>query len=390
MKKIICYVLLLTVLLMPTAALAGQPQRFSARISPELELLAGVLTQTTWMDTAGPQGEGNEYYRALRDFFAPYQAHQAVAIAQELTDLGFTFDAPIAFFSHLGPLPELELKYEYSDYVVRRARDRSRLETFRAALKDLAAESDFLQFYHSWEPQYSHWVSAAAMDGEMVVAWLEGFFGKEASEFHLLLAPAMFPAGGYGAVIDLPDGNMISFQVIREYGKSSGSPEFPAGRDLEHLSLHEWGHSFVNPALEAHSDTVAGLGALYRPVSGAMKAQAYTNVHTFMNELVLRAVTTIAAEELYGQEVYETYLAYEKSKSFYFVEDVIGILREYQENRDRYPVFDDFVPVLLERMAELQPPWWHSLQAYMPLLFMVGLATVLWRIFGRRFLQNSI
>jgi hypothetical protein len=357
MKKTIitCLALLLT-LLCASPAFSAEPQRFSAVISPEMELLAGVLTQTTWMKRMGPDGEGNQYYQALRDFFTPYKTHEAVKIAQELTDIGFTFDAPIAFLSHLGPLPDLELRYDYADYVIRRARDINTLYRFRTALRDLARESNFLQFYNAWQPRYEEWVSAAALDGDRVVAWLENFFGSEAAEFHLILAPSMFPAGGYGAQIYTPQGDMISFQVIRESGKNTGMPEFPTGRDLEHLSLHEWGHSFVNPALEMYPDKVKELTPLYRPVAREMKAQAYNNVQIFMNELVLRAITTIAAEELYGPEAYQSYLTYEKSKSFYLVDEVILILRDYQNNREIYPTFNDFVPTLLEQMKEFQPP----------------------------------
>ncbi len=370
-KVIAAHLTFMLFFLISLPALAREEAKFSVKISAEMELLAGVLTQTTWIEQRGPEGEGNEYYRALRDFFAPYKTHDAVKVAQELTDLGYTYDAPVAFICHLGPLPELELKYEYSPYIIGRARDRDRLERFRLALKDLARESNFLEFYGSWQPRFNEWLAAADLDGDLVVSWLEGFFGKEASEFYLFLAPAMFPAGGYGANITTSAGEMISFQIIRESGRSTDSPEFPSGRSLEHLSLHEWGHSFVNPALEAHPSVVAGLNPLFKPVAKAMRAQAYGNVHTFMNEQVLRAVTTIAAEELHGREAYESYLAYEKERSFYLTEDVIDILRDYQNNRDVYPTFDDFVPVLLTRMETLKPPLFHITGMLISLLILL-------------------
>lgn len=376
-KTLLCLALIVSLLYAPVAHAEESP-RFSAQISPELELLAGVLSQTTWINQRGPVGAGNEYYRDLKDFFTSYREHEAVKIAQELANLGFTYDAPIAFFAHLGSLPELELKYEYSDYVVRRARGRDRLERFRLALQNLAAESDFLTFFSSWQPSFDQWIAEAAMDGEMVVAWLEGFFGKEAEEFHLLLAPAMFPGGGYGAEVRTPEGGLISFQVVREGGQSTTRPVFPGGRDLEYLSLHEWGHSFVNPALEAHPQLAAKLRHLYKPVSREMKAQAYGNLTVFLNEQVLRAVTTIAAGELYGPEAYQNYLAFEESFHFYLTHDVINLIRYYQENRFLYPTFDDFAPVLLERMADLgDAPWWHSIEIY-HVLSIVVLALAFW------------
>ncbi len=347
-------------LILPQSMLAVETPRFEAKVSPEMELLAGVLTQTSWMENRGPRGEGNEYFRALRDFFAPYNSHEAMMLAQEFTDSGFVYDAPVAFICHLGSLPELELRYEYSDYIVQRAKGRDRLERFRWALKDLADESNFLEFYKSWQPRFTEWLAASSMDGDKIVTWLEAFFGQQASEFHLLLAPAMFPGGGYGAIITDENEELISFQIIREKGESKAAPEFPTDKELEYLSLHEWGHSFVNPALEAHEDVVGRLQRFYNPVAKAMNRQAYSNVHTFMNEQVLRAITTLAAEELYSAAAYEHYLEFERSMSFYLTDEIIAILRDYQANRDQYPTFDDFVPVLLAKIGELKPASWLS------------------------------
>ena len=361
--------LVLTIfLLMSQTVLAADSRRFSAEISAEMELLAGVLSHTTWMNQAGPQGKGNEYFRSLKEFFAPYQKHEAVTIAQELTTMGFSFDAPIGFICHLGPLPQLDLEHEYSPYIIGRARDRDRLERFRVALRDLAEESNFLEFFGSWQPSFQAWIDAASMDGDMVVTWLENFFGRESEAFHLILAPAMFPGGGYGATVTTAEGENISFQVIRERGSSDSMPVFPEGRDLEYLSLHEWGHSFVNPAIDAHSSTVSQLNKFFTPVARAMKSQAYGNVHVFMNEQVLRAVTTIAAYELYGEEAYAHYLANETRRSFYLTEDIVSILRHYQENRDVYPSFDLFVPEMLARIAELKvkPFLWIWTSLYGP------------------------
>lgn len=343
----------------PASAATVVPN-FSPEILPEMELLAGVLTQTSWIEHRGPQSEGNEYYRALREFFSAYRGHEAVQVAQELTDLGFSYDAPVGFACHLGSLPELDLKYEYSSYLVERAHGRERLERFRLALRDLARESDFLAFYQSWQPSFQEWIAATELNGEMVVSWLEGFFGRQASEFHLLLAPAMFPGGGYGATIDAPGGELVCYQIIREPGRSAGEPEFPTGMELEYLSLHEWGHSFVNPALGVHQDDVRKLNFLYRPVANEMRQMAYTSVEIFMNEQVLRAVTTLAAEEIYGADVYESRLQNELRRSFYLTDEIIDILRDYHASRQTYPTFADFVPTLLERIADLSPasPAW--------------------------------
>lgn len=389
MRRGIAIILLayvLTLCLSVDVYATGLP-RFTSAVSPEIELLAGVLSQTSWITRQGPTGDGNEYFRALKHFFAPYKDHEAVKIAQELTNLGFTYDAPIAFVCHLGPLPDLELKHEYSTYVVGRAKDRGRLERFRMALKDLSHKSNFLGFYEDWKPQFSKWINASSFDGDRVVKWLEAFFGKEASEFHLFLAAAMFPGGGYGANMNTPDGGLISFQVIRERGLSIAEPAFPAGEVLEYLSLHEWGHSFVNPALEKYSSEIKSLSNLFSSVLQEMEKQAYPDMPTIMNEQVLRAVTALAFEDLYGKAGLEKAVAREERASFYLTTDVIQILREYQADRVKYKVFDDFVPVLLQRLRNPHPYiWWHDVRIIMGALAILSVGSLV--VNGRRLLKN--
>ncbi len=326
------------------------------RVSPEMELLAGVLSQTSWIDDRGLRGSGNEYYRALQEFFAAHKDHRAVTLAQELTKKNFAYDAPPAFICHLGPLPDLELAYEYSDYLMGRAGGRDILESFRLALADLAAEAEFLTFYTQWEPylEASLAPSRDGFRGDLVESWLRDFFGWTPTEFHLIMTPSMFPGGGYGASVTDADGNSIAFQIIRENGSSEELPEFPSGVSLENLTIHELGHAFVNPSLEAYPDRARGLRPLLWPVRKSMKEQAYSSVATFLNEQVLRGVEVIAARDFFQPEIETVILEGHEKRGFYLTSYVVQQLEYYQANRDLYPVFTDFVPFLYDQLELYQ------------------------------------
>lgn len=394
MKRALFVPVLLLVVLVNIPAHVGYSttaaeQRFTVIVSPEMELLAGVLSHSVWIGERGPSGQGNEYFRALNGFFAPYKDHEAIRLANELTRSRFVYDAPPSFICHLGPLPDLELRYEYSDLLVRRAGGRDRLEEFRVALRDLARESNFLDFFAEWEPRFAEWVSGRSFNGDRVVAWLEDFFGTKASEFYLILAPAMFPGGGYGPTINLPNGEIISYQIIRERGNSTTEPDFPSGRDLESLSLHEWGHSFVNPALDQHPSRIQDLNHLFTPVRGPMESQAYSNVVSFTYEQVLRGVTALAASDFYGAAALDEAIAGEESRSFYLTTEVIEMLEVYRDNRDTYPTFADFVPELLDSLevARVKPPVWHRYVSQ--LLVVVAIVAMVYVVKTKRVLQND-
>lgn len=360
MKRMLIFMIMLTIsLIINLQALA------SPRISPEMELLGGVLSQTTWIQSRGPRWPGNIYFQALNQFFADYSDHYAIQLAQKFTDKGFTYDAPPAFICHLGPLPELELQYEYSDYLVNRAGGRDKLEEFRLALRDLAVEMDFLSFFQEWEPYLNAIVieSTKEFRREQIEQWLTDFFGWSASEFHLLMTASMFPGGGYGATVLDEAGNLIAYQIIRDYGQGE-HPQFPSGIDLENLTIHELGHSFVNPSMELYPERANNLKALYWPVRKIMKQQAYTNVTTFLNEQVLRAVEVISARDLFTPEIEAEILQNQEKRGFYLTKYLVEQLEYYQANRDLYPTFLDFVPYIYEQLELYQAensPWLHHL-----------------------------
>lgn len=325
-------------------------------IRPELELLAGVLSQTSWMEQAGPAGAGNRYFRELKAFFEPYKEHKAIALAERLTRRGFTYDAPPNFILSLGPLPALPPVNGYSEYLLKRAGGKRELENFRQALVKLAAEADFLQFYQQQKPYLEELLvsSTAGFDGHKILTWLQEFFGAKGDEYHLVLAPAFFPGGGYGATIETKDGKTLVYQIIRDFGQSEDTPQFGDVHNLEQLSLHEWGHSFVNPALEKYSRQVKALDKLFAPVKERMAQMAYPRSEIFFNEQVLRAACLLGTKELYGEMEYAWGLEVEILTGFYLTEFTVEQLKYYQANRDQYPDFVQFVPYLLEQYKQHQ------------------------------------
>lgn len=357
---------------------SGQPcnqSRFSVSILPQMELLAAVQTQTSWMKAMGPKdGYGNDYFQAVKEFMEEYKGHEAVKVCQKLQNTGFSYDAPPTFILHLGPLPDLDLVHEYSDYLVGRAGGREELEEFRVALKGLAKESRFLEFLEKWQSQMDEWAKDAgdSVDLEKVVGWWEDFAGFSAGEeYHVILCPSTF-GGSYGPrIYDEEKAQWVSYNIACAY-PGEGAPDF--GAHLERLSIHEIGHSFINPSFEPFAQDLDRIFPLYKKVEPIMKKQAYAKVGTFLNEQVLRAAQAIAEVDLYGPERKGQIIALEESRGFYLTAFVAEQLEDYLLSRDIYPKFTDFTPVLFERLQQeagkTQP---DTAKTYVVLLSIAGL-----------------
>jgi len=352
----------------PTATLAGTAGApYTIEVLPQLELVSGVLSLTpAWVEGADYPSPPSPYLQALQTRLFPYRAHQAFAIAGELRRRGFSDDSYAIFAHHLGPLPELELRYEYSEYIKGWAKDREILERFRLALKDLAAVSGFEAFARKWAPEYAEWVAQVrgTFDGEEVIRWLEEFFGPGAAApaaYRVALAPSWYPGGGFGGTLYGRDGRPIVLETIREAGQGASEPTFtfenPYGLDLQWVTAHEWGHSFSDKALDQSQDLYSKLDPLYQSTIRRTHGTARVpSLSVFVHEQVLRAVICLATEEWRGREAVEKEMPFHERQGFLWTRQTVAILRDYQANRATYPDFASFAPALLGRMARLRPP----------------------------------
>jgi len=332
------------------------PDGVYVEILPRVELLSGVLSQTSWMDIRGPVNEGNEYFQELKEFFGKYKNHEAIKIAEELTKAGFTYDAPPNFILSLGELPYLEKDGIFDDYLVGRSAavgGANTLEKFRLALIDLAEISDFEEFFNNHREDFQIYINNMAKDfkPEEIIEWQRDFFGWYGDHYHTILAPAMFPSGGYESTVEKSNGEIHIYQVVRENGYSIDKPDFGSGKSIGMLAIHEWGHFFVNPSVDERGDELLSrldsFKKLYSPVEKFMTTEMAYDFYSFYNEQIIRAQEAIAQRDLYGDDYYYNVIKREEGNGFYLTKFTIKQLEYYKENRDKYGNFKDFVPYLL-------------------------------------------
>ena len=163
MKKI-CIILVALLIINTTPGEVSSTRSVSIMVHPNIELLSVVLSMTTWMDTRGPPDVPYEYGDDIKEYFSPFKNHDAVRLAQGLTDRGFTYDAPPNFILHFSYPPNLEKIYSYSDYIINRARGDDILDEFAESLEKFAAESDFMSFYENHQDFYEQIIEPIQKD----------------------------------------------------------------------------------------------------------------------------------------------------------------------------------------------------------------------------------
>ncbi|MEJ6952183.1 DUF4932 domain-containing protein [Natronospora cellulosivora (SeqCode)] len=112
----------------------------------------------------------------------------------------------------------------------------------------------------------------------------------------------------------------------------------------------------MDPHVEKHFNMIEELDLyhLFEKVRREMRAEAYGTPEIFFKEQVLRGVTTVAAGELYGERYYDLEKEQHIGRNFHLTEITVELIEYYQENRDDYSNFGEFVPLIFEAYKEIQ------------------------------------
>jgi hypothetical protein len=314
-------------------------------VSPKVELFA-IL--------AGLSGAAPEYGAPplggqARAWFKDHRDHPAVLAMGRLAQNGFRFDAVVALGLSFADPPALEPVFPLSGNLIGRSYGLDQVEKVSRLLevvelaRRFAREADFGAYLEAKSQDYDALLQAVR--GRLapgIPAALEGYFGSR-KDGYVVVVSGLVGKNGYGP--QLSDGDWSCVMTIM-------SPEATADAfAVRTLLLHEWGHSFVKPAIENSRELAGRYAYLYPAVRTAMEKQNYGNWSGTLEEHVLRAVTARIVRLSDGAETAELMLQREEGRGFRYIRPLYNRLAVYEQDRDRYPTFADFVPELLKALG---------------------------------------
>jgi hypothetical protein len=338
------------------AACSSQPTspKLNITIDPRIELLAAVQSQSDYSEKFSLLTSLNLYYKKdMEQTFKPYADHGAVKLFQEMSHIGFSFDAPPTVMLHLSPPPELAVELPFSDYLITRAGGSDKLMRFIEQLRDFSEKSRFMDFFQRNKEFFQKTVQSVEDNFRDIdfIGVLEGYYGQKQHSYNIILAP-MFN-GNYGPRICRKDGTYDIFNIVSPRQIKDGVLYFGNKDNFEHLAWHEFSHSFVNPLGEKYREELMKYASLFEPIRSKMDASAYSNWLTAVNEHIVRAVTTRLNYLHKSKQDGDRVMTMEKMYGFAYVEALCKKLELYEKNRDEYPTFTSFYPRLVETFREL-------------------------------------
>jgi hypothetical protein len=326
-----------------------------AKVDERVELLSVVFHLA-----GNPEynmGRLDGYTGEIDRYFGPYKGHAAVVLAKRLADQnGVSFDAVMAMAVSLSQPPELKPQVPFSDAVPEARWGGQNAELFAADLQSFYKDTKADVFFRQHATFYAE--AERRFDGVLQgfdAAWFAKFYGvSEQPQFHLVLG-LNNGGGNYGPRVVYPDGRQEFYAVMGAWSADgTGAPAFSA----EYLPtvIHEFNHSYVNPAVHRAWPGFVNTAAVFRAVAEQMQEQAYGSPETLVDESLVRADVILYFENRGDAKAkIDAMIHDEQARGFVWMEELVVLLREYESQRDRYPTFAAFLPRVEAFYAGLAP-----------------------------------
>ena len=318
-------------------AISSESKIVNVSVDPRIELLSAVQLLS---DYPLLTRSDFQYKREMLNYFSPYKSHPAVTKFKEMSEEGFAYDAPPTAMLYLSDPPELKVVTPFTDYIIGRAGGRVDLESFIEALRDFAIKSNFMEFFNAHKDFYAILIQGtkANLDDYDIVGALEDFYGISKNSYNIITSPLQ--SNAYGPSIEREPSKYDIYSIM---------PGFQLW-----VVLHEFGHSFVNPITAKYRDEVNKYSKLFEPVKEIMIKNAHGEWEICVNEHIIQAVVAKVLEKLVGQQVLADVILSDTVEGGYvYVRGIYELLNVYENNRDKYPTFEDFYPEILNYFSEI-------------------------------------
>ena len=359
MKKLYCFLILMLFGCFNNVFVNGQTiqpiertvGKLQIAIDPRMELLTVVQLLSNYPIIK----RDVPYSKDVVNYFESFSSHEAVIMTDSLFYKGFSYHIPPTFMLHLSQPPELEQKITFTDDLKKRSGGGDNLKQFQKSIKQFTSISNFETFWNSKISLYNQILDLTIADlGEMdIVKILEDYFNETYNGYNVTISPSF--GGGYGPSITDTDGNTIIYGCLSTTDVKDDIP-YLRGWRLAGFVWHEFGHSFVNPLTDKHSDKVASLDKLFEPIKEDMTKSAYGAWSSCVNEHVVRAVVVRLCELHVHSQLSKAILEDELRQHFIYIEPLIEKLKDFENQRSKSNItFTEYYPELLNALDNLQP-----------------------------------
>ena len=321
----------------------SQDSKITVELNKNIEFLGYIIEQG---DPAG-----NDKNHPISKIINKYPENKTNETLFKLFNLASTVD--YSTLVHLMYfLPELPLtnnyrvSEEFASYLGFESHDeRLRLDEIVLELNNFYKESHFENIWKNLKPYGKTLKSFLEESKPRAEAfnYLEEFYQYRYKHYSIQPILTLWPVG-FG-IRDL-DHNKAVFIM----GPLNSNYDFNDKQAFINLTLHEFGHSFVNHILLKNKKELNKTESLFKPIKDTMTRQGYSDWETCMTEHFVRAGEVIIRELMGDKNQSEALLKdYIENRNFIYLEFIIDKLKFYR--LDKTYSYEDSVVVTLNSLV---------------------------------------
>ncbi|MBL7717650.1 MAG: DUF4932 domain-containing protein [Flavipsychrobacter sp.] len=290
------------------------------------------------------------YKKEIDEYFRDYRDHPAVTLYRGVYERFLGFDAAPTYLYHFS-FPGFRQVSGFSEDELNHFRYQQHEDTLSLLLqqfKDFYRRTEFRRFYNDHRTFYDSLVAPIQLkiDESNIISIMEAHYGRSNKEYNVVLIPLLHD-GGYGPMMEKGNG-LALYALIGPRSDSKAYPLYEARTILSEYVIHEFSHSFCNPLVSSHLETLAADSCLLAPIRKRLEEQGYGTWPACLYEHFVRANEILITEKILGREkaavlMDEMY----RNGGWIYLRGLVEVMRQYQADRKTYKRIDDIMPLVV-------------------------------------------
>jgi len=300
--------------------------------------------------------------------FNEFKHHNAVRLLDTLIKRT-GIDEPVNLILHFSELPGINQLYPIDKIMLQSFSSNNNadegqknIDEFIKAFSDFYTEAKVESFISNYKDYYKKAITDVNnnIPQKNTIKSMEDYYGKENIAYFLNPSPVLYPGFGFGSKIETADG-LILFNTFGALNDLNGDSleilfDFNNNEEIRNYSVHEFGHSFINPIanLPLNQELIGKYSYLFSPIQNYMNEQAYRTWETCVIEHIVRLgeirIAYVLNDFPTASKIRKENI--EKNK-FIYLPNLERKIIEYEKNREKYKTFEDFFPELIKVFSEI-------------------------------------
>jgi|GEM_PF-937260 len=204
--------------------------------------------------------------------------------------------------------------------------DQALIQSILEKVNQFSIESNFEQVWSILAKHRNQTVEIlnAHKPSSELMSELEGFYGQSYQHYEIVPSLTIWSGAGWGFK------NINENKSTFVLGPLDNNYDFTSDR-FTSLSIHEFGHSFVNHIVEENGQIITETSGLFRDVEASMRRQGYSNWTSCVIEHFVRAGEVIIPEIMGDSATSQSNLQNNiNERDFIYLEYIVARLKEYR------------------------------------------------------------